>query len=171
MPTLVEHDACELLDADHIAVKHLFVEYARLAFAGAGSGTTVNNAKAPSASKADARPALARKICNELTVHAQIEEEIFYPALREVLDSPELLDEAQAEHQQAKELIAQIEGMKQGGPAMDEMVSQLARAVEHHVKEERDHLFPKARAAETLALDELGARLKERQQQLKAQVA
>ena len=104
-------------------------------------------------------------------MHAQIEEEIFYPALREVIDSPELLDEAQAEHQQAKELIAQIQAMKQTGPAMDELVSQLARAVEQHVKEERDHLFPKARAAETLDLDELGAKLKERQQQLEAQVA
>src|SRR5512141_1118170 len=106
MPTLVEHDACELLDADHIAVKHLFVEYARLAFAGADTGTSGNNAKAMSARTAADRPALARKICDELTVHAQIEEEIFYPALREVVDSPALLDEAQAEHQQAKELIA-----------------------------------------------------------------
>jgi hemerythrin superfamily protein len=159
MPTLVEHDACELLDADHIAVKHLFVEYARLAFAGAGTRT------------ADARPALARKICNELTVHAQIEEEIFYPALREVIDAPELLDQAQAEHQQAKELIAQIQGMKQGGSAMDERVSELARVIEQHVKEERDHLFPKARAVDALDLDELGAKLKERQQQLEAQVA
>ena len=171
MPTLVEHDACELLDADHIAVKHLFVEYARLAFTAAGTGTTVNKAKATSDRKADTRPALVRKICNELTVHAQIEEEIFYPALREVIDTPELLDEAQAEHQQAKELIAQIQGMQQGGPDMDELVSQLARAIEHHVKEERDHLFPKARAAEALDLDELGARLKERQQQLEAEVA
>lgn len=171
MTTLVEHDACELLDADHIAVKHLFVEYARLAFAGTGTGATAKNAKQASASKADARPALARKICNELTVHAQIEEEIFYPALREVIDAPELLDEAQAEHQQAKELIAQIRSMKQSGPDMDERVSQLARAVELHVKEERDHLFPKAQSAENLDLDELGARLKERQQQLEAEVA
>ena len=120
---------------------------------------------------ADARAALARKICNELTVHAQIEEEIFYPALREVIDTPELLDEAQAEHQQAKELIARIESLKQDGSAMDELVSQLARVVEQHVKEERDHLFPKARAADALDLDELGAKLKERQQQLEAQLA
>jgi hemerythrin superfamily protein len=169
MPTIVEHDACELLDADHIAVKHLFVEYARLAFAGAGS--TASNAKATGARTADARAALARKICNELTVHAQIEEEIFYPALREAIDTPGLLDEAQAEHQQARELIARIESMKQDGSAMDELVSQLARVVEQHVKEERDHLFPKARAADALDLDELGAKLKERQQQLEAQVA
>jgi hemerythrin superfamily protein len=169
MPTLVEHDACELLDADHIAVKHLFVEYARLAFAGAGTGTTAK-AKAPADRKNDARPALARKICGELTVHAQIEEEIFYPALRAVIDTPELLDEAQAEHQQAKELIARIQAMTEADAAMDELVSQLARAVELHVKEERDHLFPKARSAQGIDLDELGAKLKERQQELQAQL-
>lgn len=167
MPTLVQHDACELLDADHIATKHLFVEYARLAFAGAGTETrdTGNSRKRQS----DQRPALARKICSELTVHAQIEEEIFYPALRDVIDVPELLDEAQAEHQRVKDLVAQIEGLAAADAAMDDLVSRLARAVENHVKEERDLLFPKARAAEDLDLDELGARMKERQQELQAQ--
>ena len=123
----------------------------------------------------DSRPqtkrALANAICLALEIHAQLEEEIFYPALREAIDTPGLLDEAQAEHQLARELIARIESMKQDGSAMDELVSQLARVVEQHVKEERDHLFPKARAADALDLDELGAKLKERQQQLEAQVA
>jgi hemerythrin superfamily protein len=158
MPTLIEKDACDLLDADHIAVKHLFVEYARLAVAGGG------------AADGD-KLALAQKICNELTVHAQIEEEIFYPALRKAIDAPELLDEAQAEHQEAKDLIAQIEGMDAADAAMDDLVAQLAGAIEHHVKEERDHLFTKARAAAGLDLDALGAQLKERQQELQAQVA
>lgn len=156
MSPLADKDACDLLDADHIAVKHLFVEHARLAMA------------APADSVAE-RQALAAKICSELTVHAQIEEEIFYPALREVVDEPELLDEAEAEHQEAKELIAQVEAAQ--GPEQDELVTQLARAIEHHVKEERDHLFPKARSAEGLDLDELGARLKERQQELMGQAA
>lgn len=156
MSPLADKDACDLLDADHIAVKHLFVEHARLAMA------------APADSVAE-RQALAAKICSELTVHAQIEEEIFYPALREVVDEPDLLDEAEAEHQEAKELIAQIEAAQ--GEQQDELVTQLARAIEHHVKEERDHLFPKARSAEGLDLDELGARLKERQQELMGQAA
>lgn len=166
MPTLVQHDACELLDADHIATKHLFVEYARLAFAGAGTTAAGGTRRGT-----DQRPALARKICRELTVHAQIEEEIFYPALREVIDLPELLDEAQAEHQQAKELIARIEGLSGADATMDDLVSQLARAAEDHVKEERDLLFPKARAAEGLDLDALGAKMKERQQELESQAA
>jgi hemerythrin superfamily protein len=149
-------DACELLDADHIAVKHLFVEYARLAMA------------APEA--AGDRQPLAQKICSELTVHAQIEEEIFYPALRKAIGAPELLEEAKAEHQQAKELIAQIQEAD-AGRAMDDLVSQLARAVEHHVKEERDHLFTKARAAPGLDLERLAEQLKARQQELQAQPA
>jgi hemerythrin superfamily protein len=169
MPTLVQLDACELLDADHIATKHLFVEYARLAFAGAGADA---GGTRPRSRAADQRPALARKICSELTVHAQIEEEIFYPALREVIDQPDLLDEAQAEHQQAKELIAQIQdGLQDGDAALDDLVSELARVVESHVKDERDVMFPKARAADGLDLEALGAQMKERQQELEAELA
>ena len=70
-----------------------------------------------------------------------------------------------------KELVAQIEGLSEPDAAMDDPVSQLARAVESHVKEERDQLFPKARAAEGLDLGELGARMTERQQELEAQAA
>ena len=157
MPRLVEKDACDLLDADHVAVKHLFVEYARLAVANPDAQAE--------------KQALAQKICSELTVHAQIEEEIFYPALRKAINAPELLDEAEAEHQEAKDLIAQIEGLAGADQARDELVAKLARAIEHHVKEERDHLFPKAKAAAGLDLDALGAQLKQRQQELEGQAA
>lgn len=152
MPTLAPKNACDLLDADHIAVKHLFVEYARQAMA------------APDA-VAERQP-LAARICEELTVHAQIEEEIFYPALREAVDAAGLVDQAEAEHQEAKQLIAQIQAMKRPQPALDDLVSALARAIEQHVKEERDHLFPKARSAPDLDLDALGAQLQERQDSL-----
>jgi hemerythrin-like domain-containing protein len=156
MPQLIEKDACDLLDADHVAVKHLFVEYARLAVAGDPAGE---------------RLAYAQKICSELAVHAQIEEEIFYPALRRVIDAPELLDEAQAEHQEAKEMIASIEAMSGADAAMDGLVAKLAAAIEHHVKEERTQLFPKARAALGLDLDALGVQLRQRQQELEAEMA
>jgi hypothetical protein len=158
MPRLADQDACDLLDADHIAVKHLFVEYARLAMA------------MPAESAAQ-RQALAEKICSELTVHAQIEEEIFYPALRQALGADDLVDEAIAEHQQAKDLIAQIQGVDAAGPEMDELVSLLARAIEHHVKEERDEMFVKARSVSGLDLVALGEQLKQRQQELQAQAA
>jgi len=158
MTGLAMKDACELLDADHIAVQHLFVEYAR-------------QATAAPADPGD-RPALAEKICQELTVHAQIEEEIFYPALRRAIAMPQLLDEAQAEHQQAKDLIARIQAHgSRADPALDDLVSELARVIDHHVKEERDTLFPKARANPALDLQALGAQLKERQDELMGQAA
>jgi len=158
MPDFSDKDACELLDADHIAVKHLFVDYARLAIA-------------PDADKTEAqRTALAMKICDELTVHAQIEEEIFYPALRETLpDADSLVDEATAEHQEAKQLIADIRALGKANPAMDTLVAELNVAIEHHVKEERDELFPKAKAAPDLDLAALGEQLRARQRDLQTE--
>ena len=158
MPTPMEKDACDLLDADHIAVKHLFVDYARLAYGSPPGGPD------------DDKLSLARRICAALTVHATIEEEIFYPALRGAIDEPELLDEAQAEHQEAKDLIAQIEALDAADAALDDLVATLAQAIELHVKEERDHLFPKARAS-SLDLMEIAAQLQQRQQELEAQPA
>jgi hemerythrin-like domain-containing protein len=92
---------------------------------------------------------LARQICNELTIHAQIEEEIFYPALRESMDEDDLLNEAQVEHDSAKALIAQIE---EGGS--EEMlaarVQVLAEYVNHHINEEQNEIFPAARKAKVV---------------------
>jgi iron-sulfur cluster repair protein YtfE (RIC family) len=155
MADYLAKDACQLLDADHIAVKHLFVEYARLA-------------AAPDALSAPTkRTALARKICDELTVHAQIEEEIFYPALRRALpEDADLLDEATAEHNEAKQLIADIQAIGEANPAMDTLVAELNVAIEHHVKEERDELFPKAKTAPGVDLAMLGEQLRDRQQAL-----
>ena len=167
MPQLAEKNATDLLDADHIAVKHLFVEYARLAVGGKAGGAGTEAA----ANAADNRLELAQKICSDLTVHATIEEEIFYPALRQATDAGPLLDEAEAEHQDAKEMIAQIEAMTKVDDAMDDLVAKLAGAIEQHVKEERDQLFPKAKSAAGLDLDALGAQLKQRQQELEGQVA
>lgn len=164
MPTLVQHDACELLDADHIATKHLFVEYARLAFAGAATG-----AGAPGKGRsrpADQRPALARKICRELTVHAQIEEEIFYPALREVMKDTDLLNEAEVEHASVKDLITQIQEMPEADEMFDARVKVLGEYVDHHVKEEKNEIFPKARAARKLDLVAMREQLETRKAEL-----
>jgi len=156
---MADKNALELLDADHIAVKHLFVEYARLAVAA-------------SKTSASERHKLATRICQELTVHAQIEEEVFYPALRKAVpDAAALLDEAQSEHQQVKDIVAGIEGMDKAGPQMDDLVAQLACLVEHHVKEERDELFPKAKTGKGLDLADLGAQLRERQEAIQAGMA
>lgn len=158
MSPTIEKDACELLDADHIAAKHLFVEYARLAAAPAGE---------PGAKQ---RQLLAARIARALAVHMQVEEEIFYPALRDAQPAAaQLLEEAQQEHQQAKELVARIEAAGEAGAELDELVALLARAVEHHVKEERTEVFPKAKAAPGLDLAELAGRMLARQQALQAE--
>ena len=159
MNELDDKDACELLDADHIVVKYLFVDYARLAILPDAPAT------------ADQRTALAMKICDELTVHAQIEEEIFYLALREALQgADDLFDKAVAEHQEAKQLIVDIRAIGTANPTMDTLVAELNVAIELHVKEERDELFPKTKAAPDLDRVALGEQLYERQQQLEAEV-
>lgn len=145
-------DACALLDADHRAVKKMFKDYEELA-----------SSKAKSA--ADRKLDLAKEICMQLTVHAKIEEEIFYPALRAAMRETDLLDEAEVEHQTAKDLIAQIEAMEDTEEIRDAKVKVLGEYVDHHVKEERNEIFPKARAVRKLDLvamrDQLEARKSE----------
>jgi hemerythrin superfamily protein len=145
-------DACDLLDADHRAVKKLFKEYDELA------GSQARRAL-------DRRLEIAREICQQLTTHAQIEEEIFYPALREALKETDLIAEAEVEHQTAKDLIAALEAANQPDESFDAKVKVLGEYIDHHVKEERNEIFPKARAARKLNLvsmrDELDARKSE----------
>ena len=80
-------------------------------------------------------------------MHAQIEEEIFYPAAREALPSDDLLDEAKVEHDSAKGLIGQIESSTPGDELFDAQVTVLGEYVKHHIKEEQNELFPKLRRA------------------------
>src|SRR6476469_6425154 len=132
-------DACDLLDADHRAVKKMFKEFEEL---------TQSRAKGAAQKKLD----LARQICMELTVHAQIEEEIFYPALRQAIKDTDMLDEAAVEHQSAKDLIAQIQEAAEPDDMFDAKVKVLGEYIDHHVKEERGDIFTKARAARRLDL-------------------
>ena len=112
---------------------------------------------------------LVRQICQELTVHAQIEEEIFYPALKRALNDTELVPEATVEHDSLKYLIAQIEdGTPDGetdGEMFDAKVKVLSEYVKHHVKEEQGPMFKKARES-GLDLKALGAQLQQRKQAL-----
>jgi len=100
-----------------------------------------------------------------LTVHAAIEEEIFYPAVRDALDDSKLLDEAEVEHQAAKDLIEQIQDSDPSDPLYDARVNVLGEYVNHHVQEEEGELFPQVRDAE-LDLDSLGAEMSARQEEL-----
>ena len=147
-------DACDLLDADHKAVKALFKEYESLS-------------ESRSRSTAKKRQ-LADQICKELTVHATIEEEIFYPAVRKAIKDNALLNEATVEHASAKDLIAQIKAMDPADELFDAKVTVLGEYIDHHVKEERTEMFVKARATK-LDLVGLAEQLKQRKEELMAQ--
>lgn len=142
---MTQQDACTLLDADHQKVEQLFTEY-------------------QSAKDASKKSQLAQKICMELTVHAIIEEEIFYPAFAVATRDDKLVEEAQEEHQQAKDLIAEIED----GDKIDPLMARLQKAIEHHVKDERTEMFPKARKAAGMDLASLATQLEARKKELMA---
>ncbi|MFD0666472.1 hemerythrin domain-containing protein [Ramlibacter sp. MAHUQ-53] len=149
-------DACDLLDADHRAVRKLFKEYEELA------GSRARGA-------AQRRLGLARQVCRELVVHAQVEEEIFYPRLRAVIREGALLDEAEVEHQTMRDLIGQLQAMDTADDAFDARVKVLGEYVEHHVKEERSDLFTRARAARKLDLVALREEIAQRKEALLAE--
>jgi hemerythrin superfamily protein len=149
--TVPFEDAIDLLDADHKAVKQMFIDYDALCDEKAAART---------------RQVLALRICAALAVHAQIEEEIFYPKVREAIDAPELIDAALDEHTEAKQLIADIEQKDAADDDYDATVKRLAKAIDQHVLEEREEIFLKARNA-ALDLRALAVPLYERSLQLK----
>lgn len=99
-------------------------------------------------------------------MHAQIEEEIFYPAVKLALKDQELIPEAAVEHAILKPLIAQIESAEPDGELFDARVKVLSEYVKHHVKEEQNEIFPKAKEASKLDLYDLGAQLLARKEEL-----
>jgi hemerythrin superfamily protein len=146
-------DATALLERDHAEVKKLFKQYQKLA------GAEADGAQ---------RKALAGQICMMLTVHATVEEEIFYPAAREAEVGDDLLDEAEVEHASAKDLIAQIQSMGPDDELYDAKVTVLGEYIDHHVEEEENEMFPKCRRAK-MDLAELATALTERKAELMAE--
>lgn len=151
MAQSMRQDAIALLKADHRKVEELFSKF-------------------ESAKGAGKKEALAKEICRELSVHAKIEEDVFYPACEGAVEE-DLLKEAHVEHDGAKVLIAEIEA---GGPDdefYDAKVKVLSEMIEHHVEEEEkrvEGMFSQARKA-GLDMDELGARMAAEKQQLMRQ--
>ena len=139
-------DAIALLKTDHGTVSGLFAAYE----------------KAGSSKK---KKALVAEICNELSVHVRIEEEIFYPAIKAALADKLLVQEATVEHAGVKDLIAQLEGVEPDSELYDAKVKVLSEYVDHHVKEEQDDMFPKVKAT-SLDLVQLGARMAARKADL-----
>jgi len=147
-------DAVDLLDMDHKLVKQMFNEYAALC-----------EENAPPNLKRE----LSLRICQALAVHSQIEEEIFYPSVREAVDDDALMDEALHEHTAAKQLIATIEGAAATASGYDANVKQLSTLIDQHVSEEREKIFLKARYA-AIDLRGMVLPLLKRQQQLRKEI-
>jgi hemerythrin superfamily protein len=144
-------DAIALLKADHRKVEELFEQFEKAS----GDGR---------------KEKIAKQICLELTVHTQIEEEIFYPACEGKIEE-DLIKEAYVEHDAAKVLMAQIEA---GGPDdeyYEAKVKVLSEEIEHHVEEEEkrmEGMFSQARKA-GLDMDALGEQLRVRKEELTAE--
>ncbi len=132
-------NAISMLADDHKKVKKLFKDFDKL------------KEKGDAADK----EALVEQICAELTVHAEIEEEVFYPAARDAIDDDDMMNEAEVEHASAKDLIEQLQAMDSSDPTYDAKVTVLGEYVNHHVEEEEKEMFPKVKKAK-LDLEALG---------------
>jgi hypothetical protein len=149
--TAKPQDAIALLKADHEEAHAMFEEYE-----GLGDRAKLGKTK------------LVAQICKTLTIHTQIEEEIFYPAMRAASkDSEDMVDEAVVEHASAKDLIAQLEEMDPEDDLYDAKVKVLGELIDHHVEEEEEEMFPKARKLK-LDLVALGEEMAMRRDELAA---
>lgn len=143
-------NAIDILTNDHTEVKKLFKQFKQLM-------------------EDDATPAeksaIVKQACKALLVHAQIEEEIFYPAVRSATRDDDLMDEAKVEHQGAKELCEQLLDMMPGEELYDAKFIVLSEQVKHHIREEETEMFPEAKKAK-VDLERLGRQMDKRKTEL-----
>lgn len=144
-------DLLDMLSDDHKRVKKLFSRFEKLE------------------SEDEEAQQIARQVCLELELHARLEEELFYPALRGAIADEDLVDEAEVEHQSAKDLIAKIRELSPEDPKFRATVCVLGEYVNHHVKEEESDIFDQARSAK-LDLQALAQRALERREALMAEL-
>ncbi|MEO7241571.1 MAG: hemerythrin domain-containing protein [Variovorax sp.] len=144
-------DATALLRSDHQKVSALFEQFEK-------------------ARSAKRKKEIVAEICTELTIHTQIEEEIFYPAVQAALKDHELVPEANVEHGAVKDLISQVRNAEPGGDVYDARVKVMSEFVKHHVKEEQNEMFPKAKKTK-LDMMALGAQMATRKKELLAGMA
>jgi hemerythrin superfamily protein len=124
-------DAVTLLKNDHQVVEQLFRRYESLG-----------------GDSADQKKEIVQEVIRELSVHAAIEEQVLYPGVREALpDGDSLTEEALDEHQEAKEVLSDLDGMEPSDPGFDAKVRSLIKDVRHHVEEEETEMFPKLQSA------------------------
>lgn len=149
MPTSkkASDNAIDMLMDDHKNVRKMFKEFEKM-----------HESASP-----EEKQELAEQICAELTLHTMVEEQIFYPAVREAIDDDDLMNEAEVEHASAKDLIEQIQEMAPDDPMYSARVTVLGEYVDHHVQEEEKQMFPKVKKAK-LDLEALAEEIMEMKQ-------
>ena len=147
-------DAIASLVADHKRVKALFEEFEKVR-----DDDDVDDDKAQ----------LVAQICLELGMHTALEEEIFYPAVREKIDDEDLMDEALVEHASAKELIEELELMDPTDDLYDAKVTVLGEQIDHHVEEEESEMFSQAKRAK-IDMGELGEEMQRRKMEIQQEL-
>jgi hemerythrin-like domain-containing protein len=145
-------DAIELLTEDHRRVQKLF-----------------KDAESLGDDDQEALETIVQTACTELSIHAQVEEELVYPVLRDALEDQDLILEAEVEHQSAHDLIAALEAMDATDERYKATFTVLGEYVNHHIKEEEKEVFPQARKAD-LDLAEMGEQIKTRKEELQAEL-
>lgn len=149
-----KNDAISQLKADHDKFSDLFKQFDELM---------------DDEGSSNEKGEIAQRVCNALKVHAQIEEEIFYPAVRLAIDDDDLMDEAKVEHETIQDLISQIEAMGPSDALYDAKVVVLGEEVEHHVQEEEGEMFPLVEKSKVDTL-ELGMQMLKRKMELIAEL-
>ena len=141
-------DAIDMLKQDHDKVEKAFKDFEKM-----------------DRQDAEACRQLIAQTCEELKVHTTLEEEIFYPAVREAIDDEDVMNEAAVEHETAEMLIEQLENMDGDDPNYHATFTVLGEYVKHHIKEEHGEMFPAAKKAK-IDLDALAERMRSRKEEL-----
>jgi hemerythrin superfamily protein len=150
--TKTGEDALTLLKHDHDEVKKLFSQFEK-------------------AKESAKQLQLCQQVCMELTIHAQIEEQSFYPEVRKLPDLEDMVLESLEEHRQAKELIAKLQGMRAGDDHLEPDMKVLKEDIEHHVQEEEKDMFPKVKKAMgNDRLEQMGKTLKRQKTSMKTEM-
>jgi hemerythrin superfamily protein len=115
--------------------------------------------------KPDGKQRICEQVIQELEIHAKLEEEIFYPAVRKHVGEEEMLEEAKQEHQQAKDIMRELKKMNADNEQFEEKFSELVEGVKHHVEEEEGEMLPKAEESD-MDLKDIGEQMADRREEL-----
>ncbi len=146
-------DAIDMLKQDHDKVERAFKEFEKM-----------------DRQDTEGCRRLIETVCDDLKMHTTLEEEVFYPAVREAIDDEDLMNEAAVEHETARMLIDQLENMGTDDPNYYATFTVLGEYVRHHMKEEQGEMFPAAKKAK-IDLAALGERMRARREELAGEVA